>query len=240
MMQQTQSSMKKAVILLSGGLDSATCLALAHQAGFGCYALSFSYGQRHCAELIAAQRVAKHLGVKEHRTVTLDIGQWGGSALTDEALDVPDYTNHGTIPITYVPARNTVFLAIALSYAEAIGAHDLFIGANAVDYSNYPDCRSEYISAFQQMANLATKAAIEGHPMTIHTPLMTLSKSNIIEQGVQLGVDYSLTVSCYQATTEGEACGRCDSCMLRRQGFEKAGIADPTHYQGTQINLNKA
>lgn len=229
-MKQTRSNHKKAVILLSGGLDSATCLAMAKAAGFACYALSFAYGQRHDAELIAAKKIAHHLGAIEHRVVTLDIGQFGGSALTDVGIDVPDYQGHGTIPVTYVPARNTVFLAIALSYAEAIGAQDIFIGANAVDYSGYPDCRPEYIKAFQDMANLATKASIEGSPFTIHTPLMALSKSKIIQEGTNLGIDYGMTVSCYQLTSDGRACGHCDSCHLRRQGFEQAQFADPTHY----------
>lgn len=237
-MKQTQLNHKKAVILLSGGLDSATCLAMAHVTGFECYALSFVYGQRHDAELIAAKRIAQQLAVRDHRVVTLDIGQFGASALTDVSISVPDYQNHGTIPVTYVPARNTVFLAIALSYAEAIGAQDIFIGANAVDYSGYPDCRPEYIKAFQDMANLATKASIEGAPFTIHTPLMHLSKSKIIQEGIQLGVDYGMTVSCYQLTTDGLACGRCDSCHLRRQGFEQALVSDPTRYQNPRAIVN--
>lgn len=230
-MKETESNHKKAVILLSGGLDSATCLAMAKAQGFACYALSFAYGQRHDAELIAAKTIAQRLGAAEHRVVTLDIGQFGGSALTDVGIDVPEYQAHGKIPVTYVPARNTVFLAIALSYAEALGAQDIFIGANAVDYSGYPDCRPEYIKAFQDMANLATKASVEGFPFTIHTPLMTLSKSKIIQEGTKLGIDYGMTVSCYQLTHEGLACGHCDSCHLRRQGFEQAGVSDPTQYQ---------
>lgn len=221
---------KKAVILLSGGLDSATCLAIARSAGFDCYALSFAYGQRHDAELVAAKMIANQQGVSDHRIVTLDIGQFGGSALTDNGIEVPDYQAHQTIPVTYVPARNTVFLAIALGYAETIHAQDIFIGANAVDYSGYPDCRPAYIQAFQDMANLATKASIEGAPFTIHTPLMHWGKSEIIQKGHELGVDYGLTVSCYQLTPDGLACGRCDSCYLRRQGFETAYIPDPTRY----------
>ncbi len=230
-MKQIQPNNKKAVILLSGGLDSATCLAMANATGFACYALSFAYGQRHDAELIAAKTIAQHLGAADYRVVTLDIGQFGASALTDASIGVPDYQEHGTIPVTYVPARNTVFLAIALSYAEAIGAQDIFIGANAIDYSGYPDCRPEYIKAFQDMANLATKASVEGAPFTIHTPLMALSKARIIQEGTQLGIDYGMTVSCYQLTDDGLACGRCDSCHLRRQGFEQAQVPDPTRYQ---------
>ncbi len=222
--------MKKAVILLSGGLDSATCLAIAHEAGYECYTLSFAYGQRHDAELSAAKIIAERLGAVKHRVVTLDIGQFGGSALTDKTIDVPDYQENKTIPVTYVPARNTIFLAMALGFAETIGAHDIFIGANAVDYSGYPDCRPEYIQAFQHMANLATKSAVEGAPFTIHTPLMHLSKSDIILEGIKLGVDYSLTVSCYQSTTEGLACGHCESCFLRHQGFQQAKVPDPTRY----------
>ena len=230
-MRSTQPNMKKAVILLSGGLDSATCLAMARAHSFECYALSILYGQRHDAELIAAKAVAKHMGVIEHRVVHLDVGQFGGSALTDLRIDVPDYQEHTTIPVTYVPARNTIFLSIALSFAEAIGAQDIFIGVNAVDYSGYPDCRPEYIKAFQQMANLATKASVEGIPFTIHTPLMDLKKADIILEGIKMGVDYSLTVSCYQLTPDGFACGRCDSCFLRKQGFEQAHTLDPTRYQ---------
>ncbi len=222
--------MKKTVILLSGGLDSATCLAIARQQSFESYALSFLYGQRHDAELVAAKKIAASLGAIEHRTVKLDIGQFGGSALTDSSMTIPEYKKSSDIPVTYVPARNTVFLAIALSYAEAIGAEAIFIGANAVDYSGYPDCRPEYIQAFQAMANLATKASVEGSPFTIHTPLMHLSKAEIIQKGIELGVDYSLTVSCYQLTPDGLACGRCDSCCLRKQGFEQAGTPDPTKY----------
>ena len=222
--------LKKAIILLSGGLDSATCLALANADGFSCYALSFSYGQRHDAELNAAKTIAKKLGAIEHRIVQLDIGQFGASALTDTTIDVPDYKGEGTIPITYVPARNTVFLAMALGYAESIGAYDIFIGANAVDYSGYPDCRPEFMDAFQHLANVATKAGVEGNAFTIHTPLMHWSKAKIIQEGTKLSVDYGLTVSCYRLTSDGLACGHCDSCFLRRQGFEQAGTTDPTHY----------
>lgn len=221
---------KKAVILLSGGLDSATCLAMARAQGFSCHALSFSYGQRHDAELLAAKTIANCFGVVEHRIISIDIGQFGASALTDSAIDVPDYQNHREIPVTYVPARNTVFLSIALSFAEAIEAQDLFIGVNAVDYSGYPDCRPEFINAFQNLANLATKAGVEGNPYTIHTPLMRLSKADIIQEGIKLGVDYGLTVSCYRLTPEGEACGNCDSCFLRKQGFEQANVTDTTRY----------
>lgn len=222
--------MKKAVILLSGGLDSTTCLAIAKAEGFVCHALSFAYGQRHSAELAAARRVANHFKVAEHRIINLDIGQLGGSALTDEAIQVPDYSASEEIPVTYVPARNTVFLAYALGYAEIIGAQDIFIGVSSVDYSHYPDCRPEYISAFQAVANLATKVAVEGAPVQLHAPLQYLSKAETILRGSQLGVDYSLTVSCYQANEKGAACGRCDSCCFRKQGFKAAGLADPTFY----------
>lgn len=222
--------MKKAVVLLSGGLDSTTCLALAKAEGFVCYALSFAYGQRHSVELAAAQRVANHFAVAEHRVVNLDMGQFGGSALTDESIQVPNYTGSKEIPITYVPARNTVFLANALSYAEAIGARDLFIGVSAVDYSGYPDCRPEFIAAFEALANLATKAGVENDPFSLHAPLLHLSKAETILTGIRLGVDYSLTLSCYQASESGKACGRCDSCTLRHRGFEAAGITDPTQY----------
>lgn len=223
--------MKKAVILLSGGLDSSTCLAIAGSEGFDCYALSFAYGQRHCVELAAARRIAQSFGVVEHRVINLDIGQLGGSALTDERLSVPDFEPSSAIPATYVPARNTIFLSIALGYAEVIDAQAIFIGANAVDYSNYPDCRPEFIEAFQQLANLGTRAGVEGRGFNIHAPLLHLTKAEIIARGLSLGVDYSLTVSCYQANEEGAACGRCDSCAFRRQGFIAAGVMDPTHYQ---------
>ena len=223
---------KRAVVLVSGGLDSSTVLAMARDAGYACYTLSFDYGQRHRAELWAAGRVSAALGDVEHKVVHLDLDSIGGSALTDLSIDVPvDMPEEEEgIPVTYVPARNTVFLSIALGWAEVLGAHDIFIGVNAVDYSGYPDCRPEYIAAFDAMANLATKAGVEGQKITIHAPLIDLTKGKIIQRGLALGVDYALTVSCYQATDEGLACGRCDSCRLRRQGFEEAGIPDPTRY----------
>jgi 7-cyano-7-deazaguanine synthase len=220
---------KRAVILLSGGLDSATTLAIASQQGYQCYALSFDYGQRHIAELGAAQAVARHQGVKEHRTVWLDLGALGGSALTDRAIAVPETPSEG-IPVTYVPARNTVMLAYALAWSEVLGARDIFIGVNAVDYSGYPDCRPEFIDAFEKLANLATRAGVEQGGFRVHAPLIHLSKAEIIKQGLALGVDYGLTVSCYQANPEGKACGRCDSCRLRKTGFEQAGVMDPTRY----------
>ncbi len=222
---------KKAVILLSGGLDSSTCLAIAHSQGFDCYPLSFHYGQTLSAELNAAKKIAAEFGAIEHRIVELNIGQFGGSALTDDAIDVPDYTGDKTIPVTYVPARNTTFLSIALGFAEVIGAYDIFAGLCCVDYSGYPDCRPEYIAAFQTMANLATKTGVENKPIQLHTPLLYLSKAETIQQGIKLGLDYAKTVSCYQAEVNtGKACGRCDSCSLRRQGFIEAGITDPTRY----------
>lgn len=219
----------RAVVLLSGGLDSATALAFAQSQGFACHALSFDYGQRHGAELQAAQRVAARAGVAEHRIMPLDLRRFGGSALTDKAIAVPETASDG-IPVTYVPARNTIFLAYALGYAEVLEADHVFIGVNAIDYSGYPDCRPEYISAFQRMANLALKRTVEGQPLTIHTPLIDLSKADIIRMGSELGVDYSLTVSCYQADGNGGACGKCDACRLRREGFRAAGVADPTRY----------
>jgi 7-cyano-7-deazaguanine synthase len=222
---------KKAVVLVSGGLDSSTVLAMARSQGYACYALSYDYGQRHRAELEAAERVSAVLGDVEHKVVRLNLDSIGGSALTDTAIDVPEEETEG-IPITYVPARNTVFLSIALGWAEVLGATDIFIGVNAVDYSGYPDCRPEFIAAFEAMANLATKAGVEGRGLTVHAPLIDMSKAEIIRAGLDLGVDYALTVSCYQATTEGLACGRCDSCRLRRQGFLEAGVADPTRYLG--------
>ena len=221
--------MKPAVILLSGGLDSATVLAIAHEAGYACHTLSLDYGQRHTAELAAAARVARSLGAEEHRVIRLGLGDIGGSALTDHSIAVPERPTEG-IPVTYVPARNTVMLALALAWAEVLGARDIFIGVNAVDYSGYPDCRPEFIEAFERMANLATKAGAEGAQLRIHAPLQSLSKGEIIRRGVELGVDYAQTVSCYQATDEGLACGRCDSCRLRREGFLAAGIPDPTRY----------
>jgi len=239
---------KIAVVLLSGGLDSATTLAMARSQGFDCYCLSLDYGQRHRSELQAAMRVANALGASAQRTIKLDLTQFGGSALTDASIEVPvtplpnplpqggeganvkgDHLIAG-IPITYVPARNTIMLSLALAWAEVLDSRDIFIGANAVDYSGYPDCRPEYIAAFQNMANLATKAAIEGNPTTIHAPLIHLSKAEIIRQGIALGVDYALTVSCYQADAQGHACGYCDSCRLRKAGFEMAGVPDPTPY----------
>jgi len=220
----------RAVVLVSGGLDSATVLAMARAAGYACYTLSFDYGQRHRAELRAAERVSAALGDVEHKVVRLNLDSIGGSALTDTAIPVPEQATEG-IPVTYVPARNTVFLSIALGWAEVLGARDIFIGVNAVDYSGYPDCRPEYIEAFQAMANLATRAGVEGRTLTIHTPLMSMGKGEIIRAGIDLGVDYALTVSCYQATPEGLACGRCDSCRLRRQGFADAGVPDPTRYR---------
>jgi 7-cyano-7-deazaguanine synthase len=220
---------KRAVILVSGGLDSTTVLAMARARDFACYTLSFDYGQRHRGELRAAGNVSAALGDVEHKVVNLNLDSIGGSALTDLSIAVPEEETTG-IPVTYVPARNTVFLAIALGWAEVLGAHDIFIGVNAVDYSGYPDCRPEYIAAFEAMANLATKAGVEGRKLTIHTPLMEMGKGDIIRAGLELGVDYSLTVSCYQGTDDGRACGRCDSCRLRRQGFEDAGVEDPTRY----------
>ncbi len=225
----THSSKPRAVVLLSGGLDSATCLALAQQ-HYDCYALSFAYGQRHNSELAAASRLASALGAKEHRIINIDLGGIGGSALTDSSIAVPEQASEG-IPVTYVPARNTVFLSFALGFAEVINAQAIVIGVNAVDYSGYPDCRPEYIAAFQQLANLATKSGVEGHKLVIETPLLHLSKAQIIQQGTQLGLDYSLTVSCYQADLEGKACGKCDSCRLRKEGFLAAGLADPTRYR---------
>jgi 7-cyano-7-deazaguanine synthase len=222
--------MKKAVILLSGGLDSATILALAKQQGYICYALSFNYGQRHSAELNAARHIAEHARVVDHKVVHLGLDAFGGSALTDTSIAVPDHHEEG-IPITYVPARNTVFLAFALGWAEVLGAFDLFIGVNAVDYSGYPDCRPEFIKAFENLAQLATKAGVEGQRFNIHTPLIDLSKGQIIRLGLDLGVDYAHTISCYSADENGRACGVCDSCRLRKAGFEAAGVDDPTFYQ---------
>lgn len=220
---------KKAVVLLSGGLDSATALACARAAGFECYALSFDYGQRHRAELMASQRVAAAQGVAEHKIATIDLAQFGGSALTDKSIAVPHQVTEG-IPVTYVPARNTVFLSFALAWAEVLGSQDIYIGVNAVDYSGYPDCRPEYIAAYEAMANLATRAGVEGHRLKVHTPLINLTKAEIIRLGMRLGVDYGMTVSCYSASDAGEACGQCDSCRLRARGFTEAEVADPTHY----------
>jgi len=223
-------SEKRAVILLSGGLDSATVVAMAKAEGFSCYSMSFDYGQRHRAELQAAEQVARQLGVIEHKVIGLDLNGIGGSALTDDSIAVPETPSEG-IPLTYVPARNTVFLALALGWAEVLNAQDIFIGVNAVDYSGYPDCRPEFVKAFETMANLATKAGVEGQGFRIQAPLQYLSKAEIIQAGTRLGVDYGLTVSCYQADAQGRACGRCDSCRLRAAGFAGAGLMDPTRYQ---------
>lgn len=220
---------KKAVVLLSGGLDSATILAQAKAAGFACYSMSFDYGQRHRAELQAAERVAQQMGVVEHKVIGLNLNGIGGSALTDSSIAVPEAPTEG-IPVTYVPARNTVFLSLALGWAEVLGAHDIFIGVNAVDYSGYPDCRPEFIEAFERVANLATREGVEGRGFRIQAPLQNLSKAQIVQIGVQHGVDYGLTVSCYQADDDGRACGKCDSCRLRADGFKAAGVADPTRY----------
>lgn len=220
---------KRAVVLVSGGLDSATVLAMAQAQGFACYTLAFDYGQRHRSELAAAEQVSRLGGAVAHKVVSLDLSTIGGSALTDASIAVPEQESAG-IPVTYVPARNTVFLSIGLGFAEVLQAQHIFIGVNAVDYSGYPDCRPAYIEAFQTMANLATKAGVEGKPIHIVTPLMNLSKGEIIQQGLALGVDYAVTVSCYQADQQGRACGVCDSCRLRRQGFIDAGVADPTRY----------
>jgi 7-cyano-7-deazaguanine synthase len=215
---------------VSGGLDSATTLAFARRDGFACYALTFDYGQRHRVELDAARRVAQQLGAADHRIVPLDLSWIGGSALTDRSIAVPTSPGEG-IPVTYVPARNTVFLAIALGWAEVLGARALYIGVNAVDYSGYPDCRPEYIEAFQRLANVATRAGVEGQPVSLHAPLIQMTKAQIIQAGTGLGVDFSLTTSCYDPGPGGEACGRCDSCRLRRDGFAEAGVADPTRYR---------
>ena len=224
------SSPAKAIVLLSGGLDSATVLAIAREQGYACHALSLDYGQRHLAELGAARRVAAVGGAIEHKVVALALDAFGGSALTDRGIAVPERETAG-IPVTYVPARNTVFLALALGWAEVIGARDLFIGVNALDYSGYPDCRPEYIAAFERLANLATRAGVEGARFRVHAPLIAMTKAEIIREGVRLGVDYALTISCYQADDEGRACGRCDSCRLRARGFAEAGTLDPTRYR---------
>lgn len=221
---------RKAVVMVSGGLDSATTLAMAREGGYRCYALSFDYGQRHRSELEAAANVSMALGAEEHRTMKIDLAGIGGSALTDLAIAVPDEPTQG-IPVTYVPARNTVFLALALGWAEVLDAEAIFIGVNAVDYSGYPDCRPEYIAAFQALARLATRSGVEGRPVRIETPLIDLTKAEIIRRGTEFGVDYGMTVSCYQADDNGRACGICDSCRLRRAGFDAAGLADPTPYR---------
>lgn len=220
---------KRAVVLLSGGLDSATTLAMARADGYACYTLSFDYGQRHRIELLAADKIAQALGSTDHRLVRLDLSWMGGSALLDSTIPMPDSPSTG-IPITYVPARNTVFLSMALGWAEVQGAQDIFIGANAVDYSGYPDCRPQYMQAFEQMANLATRAGVEGKRLRLRTPLMHLHKHEIIRRGIELGVDYALTTSCYAPDLDGHACGKCDSCRLRAAGFRDAGVADPTRY----------
>ncbi len=225
--------MKSAVVLLSGGLDSATALAIARAEGFACYALSFDYGQRHSAELEAARCIARSRGVAQHKFIRLGLDAIGGSALTDQRIAVPRQPQSG-IPVTYVPARNTIFLAYALGWAEVLGISDIVIGVNAIDYSGYPDCRPEYIQAFERLANLATRAGVEGHPFKIHTPLIDMSKADIIRCGMGLSVDYSITVSCYAADAKGRACGACDACRLRAVGFAEAGIDDPTRYQPTR------
>jgi 7-cyano-7-deazaguanine synthase len=234
-MSATDETQERAVVLVSGGLDSATTLAMASNEGLLCYALSFDYGQRHKSELLAAATVAKSLGTEEHRVISIDLRGIGGSALTDDNIAVPEVTDAPSdgIPVTYVPARNTLFLSYALAWAEVLQAQHIYIGVNAVDYSGYPDCRPEYIAAYQAMSALATKAGVEGHAATIHTPLINLSKAEIIRAGTRLGVDYSTTISCYSADAEGRACGHCDSCLLRATGFADAGIADPTPYQSS-------
>lgn len=226
----TEQISRKAVVLISGGLDSATCLAIATAQNYKCYAMSFDYGQRSRSELNAANKVVERAGVVEHKIITLDMAAIGGSALTDSAIAIPEQESAG-IPVTYVPARNTVFLAYALAWAEVLGADAIFIGVNARDYSGYPDCRPEYITAYQRLIDLATKTGVEGGSIKLETPLIDLSKAEIIKTGKRLNVDYALTVSCYQANAQGEACGRCDSCRFRLQGFRDAGIDDPTHYQ---------
>ena len=227
--------MKKAVVLLSGGLDSSTTLAIARSEGYACHCLTVDYGQRHRAELAAAARVAGTLGAASHKVLTIDLAAVGGSALTDRRVVVPEAPTQG-IPVTYVPARNTILLSLALAWAEVLGAQDIYFGANAVDYSGYPDCRPEYMRAFENLANLATRAAVEGHRLALHTPIIHLSKAEIVRRGMALGVDYRLTVSCYQSTEDGLACGRCDACRLRRAGFEAASVADPTRYAAQTRN----
>jgi 7-cyano-7-deazaguanine synthase len=221
---------KKAVVLVSGGLDSSTVLAMAKAEGYECYTLSFDYGQRHRAELVAAEKISSLMGAEEHRVALIDLSAFGGSALTDNTIDVPEEHTEG-IPVTYVPARNTIFLSFGLAWAEVLGADDIFIGVNAVDYSGYPDCRPAYITAYETMANLATKVGVEGARLSIRTPLIDLTKAEIIQAGIKLGVDYGLTISCYQADGDGLACGVCDSCRLRKQGFDAAGVLDPTPYR---------
>jgi 7-cyano-7-deazaguanine synthase len=223
-------SERRAVVLTSGGLDSATTLALARAQGFECYALSVAYGQRHRAELAAAARVAQMLGAREHRVMSVDLAQIGGSALTDPNIDVPEHPTTG-IPATYVPARNTIMLALALAWAEVLGISDIFMGVHVLDYSGYPDCRPEFLRSFEALARLATKAGVEGAQFQVHAPLISMKKADIIRAGLRLGIDYGVTVSCYQPDEEGRACGRCDSCRLRREGFQSAGVADPTRYR---------
>ena len=223
--------MSKAIVLLSGGLDSTTTLAIAKSEGFDCYALSFDYGQKQSSELISAKNIAKQFGVVEHRIMSISLADIGGSALTDSNIDIPKYNESSEIPITYVPARNTVFLSFALAWAEVIESQSIFIGVNALDYSGYPDCRPEYIKAYEVMANLATKQSIQGNKLNIHTPLINLTKAQIITKGLRLGIDYSITTSCYQANSSCEACGECDACVIRRNGFVEVGIEDPTKYQ---------
>ena len=222
--------MNKAVVLLSGGLDSATTLAIARSEGHACHCLTVDYGQRHRAEIAAAARVARALGAASHKVLTIDLAAVGGSALTDPTIAVPEAPSQG-IPVTYVPARNTILLALALAWAEVLGAQDIYFGANAVDYSGYPDCRPEYMRAFESLANLATRAAVEGRRLALHTPIIHLAKAEIIRRGTALGLDYGLTVSCYQPSGDALACGRCDACRLRRAGFETAGVPDPTRYR---------
>jgi len=220
----------KAIVLLSGGLDSTTCLAIAQSQGYECYALSINYGQRHLAELKSAKNVAQHFHAKEHRIIDVNLNNFGGSSLTDTRLKVQDYVQSKDIPNTYVPARNTVMLSLALAYAEVVGSYDIFIGANVVDYSNYPDCRPAFLEAFEHLAQLATKAGAQGQTFRIHAPLLHWTKSRIIQEGLHLGVDYSKTVSCYRLTESGQACGTCDSCVLRRNGFQELEVKDPTDY----------
>ena len=224
------TAVRSAVVLLSGGLDSATVLAIARREGWDCHALSVDYGQRHRSELDAAARIARSLGASDHRVVRVDIASFGGSALTDPAIGVPTTPSEG-IPVTYVPARNTIMLSLALAHAEVTGSDAIFTGANAVDYSGYPDCRPEYLQAFERLANLATRRAVEGSPIRIHAPIIAMTKSQIVRRGIELGVDFSVTVSCYNADAAGRACGRCDSCRFRRDGFAQAGVEDPTAYQ---------
>ncbi len=222
---------KKAVVLLSGGLDSTTTLAIAKSENFQCYALSFDYGQKQKSELNSAKKIAEHFSAIEHRIMKISLSDFGGSALTDKNIEVPDFKESNEIPITYVPARNTIFLSYALAWAEVLDCQAIFIGVNALDYSGYPDCRQEYIDAFEKMANLATKRGIEGQKTTIYTPLIDLDKSQIIKKGLSLNIDYSLTTTCYQADDKGRACGICDACEYRKQGFNSAGVSDPTQYQ---------